>query len=138
MGEPRRDREESFCRLLENRYRFSAAAQKDNGMTLADMERPDSTCLEDDRLTVFPSFSIPAVSDAAALFRRRCGHFLAFAFPWFHPKKWSLFSNSAFNRNLYIIFFPLNDRLPTFLKNYLFENNAPAIYRNAKNNCSRN
>lgn len=55
VGEPRRDHEESFCRL-ENRYRFSAAAQKDNGVTLADMVRPDSTCLEDDRLAeVFPS-----------------------------------------------------------------------------------
>lgn len=52
----RRDHEESFCPLLENRYRFSFAAQKDNGMTLADMARPDSTCLEDDRLAeVFPS-----------------------------------------------------------------------------------
>lgn len=50
VGEPRRDHEESFCRLLENRYWFSAAAQKDNGVTLADMARPDSTCLEDDRL----------------------------------------------------------------------------------------
>jgi len=43
-------------RLLENRYRFSAAAQKDNGVTLADMARPDSTCFEDDRLAeIFPS-----------------------------------------------------------------------------------
>lgn len=35
--------EESFCvDYPENRYRFSAAAQKDNGVTLADMVRPDS------------------------------------------------------------------------------------------------
>jgi len=67
-----RSAKESFRRLLKrSRYRFSLATQKDNGVTLANMARPDSACLEDDQLqdfSAYPFFLPRLFSSGTALY----------------------------------------------------------------------
>lgn len=59
----------------------STAAQKDNGVTLANMARPDSTCFEDDRLgsfsfPLFLSFLFPLSAQPLSDIRRIDGYAL--------------------------------------------------------------